>query len=257
MQNNFYSHVLVRSQVQENARAINEVLATELRNIGSGSIATADSADLVVKYPMTMAFVCGNGGASDVTVHIPGGITTMDSSDVSGYGYRSPSTGTWTYYAHAWSALLSTSGGTSYPAGRCANNGADTSGIVSQFRRIKTVESDTGVNNTTLDNGDVAILFYRTTEYKFAASTLVAGDRALWRAVNGGSLVEFATGLKTTSKFYYRRGGTTWYTYVAPANLSTIDAIRVDIQSQGKGTTSSELTYDFGWTVDIPLANAF
>lgn len=259
VQNNFYSHVLVRSQVQENARAISEVIATETRSVASGAVLAAAEDSIVVRSPMATGFICGFSGGSDVHVHIPGGVATMDTADVAGYGYRDASTGAWTYYDHTWSELRTTTGGADLPAQRCATlNGSDTAGIASEFRRIREVENDTGIQNDDLsDAGDVALLFYRQTTFRFTNSALVPGDRALFRGVNGGTPVEFATGLASTAAFNYRRGGSTWYTSVAAANLSTIDAVRVVVQSQGKGYTSDQLTYDFGWTIDIPLANAF
>ena len=252
-QNNFYSHVLLRSQVQENARAVTELVASDVRSLAPGGIILADSTRLVVRAPMATALICGRQGGSDVMVHVSGGLASIDTNEVGGYGYRDPGTGAWTYYDHTWSELYATGGN---PAIRCFINGADVSGAWPEFIRMKSVESDTGIDNTVLDDGTHVLIFYRKTEFRFDNSVLVPGDRALFRGIYGSTLVEFATGMATTAQFQYRTGPT-WVKYVAPASLSTVDAIRVVAQSVGKGDTSAQLGYDFGWTVDIPLANAF
>lgn len=92
-QNNFYSHVLLRSQVQENARAVTELVASDVRSLAPGGIILADSTRLVVRAPMATALICGRQGGSDVMVHVSGGLASIDTNEVGGYGYRAPALG--------------------------------------------------------------------------------------------------------------------------------------------------------------------
>ncbi len=247
VQNDFYSHVLLRSQVQENARALTEVIATEIRSVGGGGVVFADSSRLVIDAPMVTAMVCG-GIASDVAVHIPGGTASITTADVGGFGYLDPS-GTWSYYNLTWSQMLGAGGS---PEQVCYNNGADTVGISSEFLRLERIDNETGVSVSNLFGS--ALVIIRQTELKFAASVLIPGDRALYRGIFGGTLTEFVTGLSDDAHFEYWTGAA-WQMSVTGAGLASITQIRLVAQSQGLGESSQQLTYDFGWTVDIPLAN--
>ena len=251
VQNDFYSHVLLRSQVQENARALSEVVATEVRSVAPGAVILADSTRLVIRSPMVTALICGDQG-SDVIAHVRGGISSITTSEVAGFGHRDPLTGTWNHYDLTW-AQMEGSGGN--PPNRCKNKGADISGASSEFIRLERIDNETGIDEDDL-LGHV-IMIFRETEFRFDPSLLVSGDRALYRGIYGQTLVEFATGVATDARFEFRTGGPTWAKYVAPASLSAIDGIRLVAQSVGKGESSQQLTYDFGWTVDIPLANTY
>ena len=59
VQNDFYSHITLRSQVHENARAMNEIVANEIRSVAAGGVMVADSSRLVVRASMVTAAVCG------------------------------------------------------------------------------------------------------------------------------------------------------------------------------------------------------
>jgi prepilin-type N-terminal cleavage/methylation domain-containing protein len=253
VQNNFYAHVLLRSQVQENARALTDVIAAELRSVTRKGVILADSSRLVFRSPIVTAMVCGEqGGANgDVFVHMPGGVAGLTTSEVAGFGYLAAN-GTWTYYDNAWSALTATGGN---PKQGCASKGADTLGAGSSFVRLKKIDDDTGVNVPGLLGA--TILLYRKTEFKFAASTLISGERALYRGLYGGTLTELATGLTTGAHFEYRVGtSSTWSKSVTGSGLDSITRVRLVAQSEGLGETSQQANYDFGWTVDIPIPNA-
>jgi prepilin-type N-terminal cleavage/methylation domain-containing protein len=251
-QNDFYSHVLVRTQVQENARAMSELVSTEVRSVVPGGIVTADSAHLQLRSPTVTAFVCATipGMSGDVAAYMPGGVSAIDTAEVAGFGYRDPSTGTWAFYAATWSGIHATGGN---PATRCALNGASTSGAASHFVRLEAIDDHTGVPAASLVGS--ALLIFRRTEFLFDDSELMDGDRALFRKVNGGTGVEFVTGLAEGAHFEYRVGGA-WLTSVSSGSVADIDAIRLVAESIGRGDTSDQLTYDFGWTVDIRLPNA-
>jgi prepilin-type N-terminal cleavage/methylation domain-containing protein len=252
VQNDFYSHVNVRSQVQENTRAAVEIVASEIRSVTAKGVFLADSTQFGVRSPIVTGLVCGVQGG-DVVVHVQGGVPT-DSADVVGFGYRNPTTGVWSFYERAWTTMH-TSGGT--PALQCYTGGADTTGASANFLRMSNIDNDTGVNRATLAAQGAVLMFFRKTHFRFNSSTLISGDRSLWQGPYGGTLSELVTGMASAAHFEFRTGASTWAKSITGAKLDSINAIRIQSEAIGKGTSSRESSYDFGFTVDIPLANAY
>ena len=162
-------------------------------------------------------------------------------------------TGTWNHYDLTW-AQMEGSGGN--PPNRCKNKGADISGASSEFIRLERIDNETGIDEDDLPRTcDHDLSGNPSSASTPRCSCLVTGRSTA--GIYGQTLVEFATGVATDARFEFRTGGPTWAKYVAPASLSAIDGIRLVAQSVGKGESSQQLTYDFGWTVDIPLANTY
>ena len=248
VQNDFYAHVFLRSQVQENARAMTQLVAAEVRSIGDSAIIVADSSRLVVRQPIATFSVCGNTG-NDNYVHIPGGAAGFDTTSVTGIGYLTAG-GTWSWYDVTWSTLKASGGN---PAQGCYGNGADTTAIGSQFRRFDGLNTFTGVTAANLLGSTFVI--YHKTEFTFDDSALVDGTIALYRGTYNGTLTELATGLSSDARFEYWTGSA-WSKSVTGGTLANISRIRLVAQSVGVGESSQQASYDFGWTVDIPVANA-
>jgi hypothetical protein len=247
VQNEFYSWLLLRTEVQENARAMTEMVASELRSVPLTGVVVADSQRVVVRSPMVSASVCGVTG-TDAYVHMPGGSSSIHSQELLSLGKLNTSTGVWTFYDASYATLVGT-GGT--PAATCASNGADTTSASAQFLRLK-VGTITGTAPVV---GDVVMLG-RKTEFKIQNSALQSGLKALFRGNYGGTLTEFATGVASNAKFQYRYGTTTYYNTVTGSNLLLVDGIRIVAQSTGRGESGAKAQYAFGWTVDVPLTNA-
>jgi hypothetical protein len=248
VQNEFYSWLLLRTQVQENARAMTELISSEIRSVPLGGVVLADSNRVVVRSPMVSAAICDNAGLFDAFVHIPGGTPAIDQTDVRSLGVLNSTTGVWTFYDATWGQLNDT--GTGAPAA-CASNGADTTGASSEYRRLNYFTVTFGLPTV----GNV-MMIGRKTEFMIAPSTLSPGLIALYRGPYGGTLTEFATGIGSDAKFQYRYGTTTHYNSVTGGNLALIDGIRIVARSTGRGDSGAQTQYAFGWTVDVPLVNA-
>ena len=249
VQNDFFSHVLLRTQVQENARAMTEVVASEIRSMGGGGVLVADSANLVIRAPLVTGIVCG-AIDSDVAVYLPEGTSSFTTSEVAGFGSLG-SSGTWVYHDRTWSTLTA---GTGDPKATCFANGADTVGASSSFLRLQNVDDDLGVSVASLRGS--TILLFRKTAFELDDSALVPGGRALYRGLQGGTMTELTTGLSGDAHFEYWTGSS-WSKSVSGAtNLNAITRIRLTAESEGRGETSRQASYEFGWTIDIPLANA-
>ena len=187
VQNEFFSWILLRSQVQENARSITELVGSEIRSVAANGVILADSSRLAVRSPIVSALACGVEG-TDSYVHVPGGSAAIDQSDVAALGVLDAATGLWTFYDATWAQLVATLG---TAAATCATNGADTLGVSSEFLRLK-VGSVIGGGAPAVGT---VLMLCRKTEFKFAASVLDPGVRALFRGAYGDELVELATGL--------------------------------------------------------------
>jgi prepilin-type N-terminal cleavage/methylation domain-containing protein len=249
VQNDFYAQTMLRTQVQENARAMTEMVAADIRSVALGSAIIADSSRLVLRTPLITGMVCGTMSGTDVAVHVPGGTSSFTTSEVAGFGYLA-SNGTWSFYDNTW-AEMNQAAGTSKTA--CFNNGADTLGTGSSFLRLREIVNDTGIPAANLWGS--TIVLYRNLEFRFNPSTLVPGERSLYRGTYQSTLAELATGLSDAAHFEYWTGAA-WSKLVTGATLNSITRVRLVAQSEGTGETSQQSTFDFGWTVDIPLPNA-
>lgn len=258
VQNNFYAGIYVRSQAQENARAMKNVVESEIRAAAAGGVTTADSSRVVLRSNMAMGVVCGSQ-VNDVVVYFPSSSATLDTAQVGGYAHRSPRTGAWAYHNYSWSQLKVAGSGL---AAICAARGADTTGASGDFYRLAFVDDEAGfalplsVARTDSLMGS-AVMLYRRTEFRFNASSLVSGDRALYWGLEGGTLRELVTGMATTAHFEFRTGTNTWSKSVNSGTVASINGIRVVSNAIGKGSSSDQATYGFNLTADIPLSNAY
>jgi hypothetical protein len=226
-----------------------EVVASEIRSMGGGGVLVADSAHLVIRAPLVTGIVCG-AIDSDVAVYLPGGTANLATSEVAGFGSLGANA-TWAYHDRAWSALTAAGGD---PAGACYANGADTVGASASFLRLQSVDDDLGVTVAALSG--TTLLLYRKTAFELDDSALVPGGRALYRGLQGGAMTELTTGLSRDARFEYWTGSSWTKSVSGAADLNAVTRIRLTAESEGRGETSRQATYEFGWTVDIPLANA-
>ncbi len=250
-QNRFYTRVAVRSQVQENARSVTELIATEVRSATRGAVARAEPRRLALRTPVYMGIVCLVQGES-AYVYLPLDGRPLDPSEVGGYGVRRAD-GTWEYFDRPWKAIFDPSGGIG--AERCAEAvGADTAGVAQDFYRFREMAS---VPSPPAQAGTPVMLFRRR-EYRFQASTLQPGVLGLYMGLAGDTLAEFATGMTPDARFEYRvDGDSTYRATVTGANLALVDAVRVVALSTSQGAEGGGVEpYVYGWTVDVPMLNA-
>jgi Tfp pilus assembly protein PilW len=248
VQNQYYALQVERSAAQDNARMVTEVIASEIRSTMKNGVKTAANKQLVVRSPITLAVVCAVLAGHIVSVHIEGGDTLFDTGEVSGIALRDSLTGGWTYSDRNW-ADFDQSAGT--PAASCAANGADTTGATNEYHNFRSLNTYFGSDPPT---GSV-LMIYRDVNFVFATSQMDPTTVALFRGVDGGSVVEFATGMNTTAQFKYRTTGSTYATSVASGSTSTITAIRIEAQAQRKPQTGGVDDVTFGWGVNVILRN--
>jgi type II secretory pathway pseudopilin PulG len=243
VQNRYFALQIARTAAQDNARAVTEMVASEIRSVTKGGVALAENKRLVVRSPMVMGVVCASGAGPTTTVHLDGGDAGVTAADVAGLAQRNALTGAWTYSDGTTWASVRLPGGT--PAAACKANGADTVGAYKEFVNLSGTAPALGT----------VIMLYRKVEYKFAASGMTPGSTALFRGAYGGTLVEFATGVDTTAQFQYRTTTSTYANSVLPLALPDIIAIRIQAMARRKPPTGGVGDVTAGWSVNVFLRN--
>lgn len=249
VQNNFFSRQVARTAAQDNARSVTELIGSDVRSVTANGIVVADHRELVVHSPMALAGVCAQIPGPLTSVYVDGGMAGLDTSQVSGFALRDPLTGAWTYYdIPSWSTIESSGG---HPASDCAGNGADTVGASGNFMRLRKLRSYTGFNPAL----GTVLMLYRNVELAFQQSEMDPATWGLFRGIYGDSLVEFATGMDTTSGFWYRTGGSTYASQVTGAGLPLVDAVRVRSEAEERATSGGARPITYGWSVNMILRN--
>lgn len=248
VQNQYYALQLERSAAQDNARAVTEMIASEVRSVMAGGVVLAQNKRLVIRSPMVLGVVCGQMSGSHVAVQVDGGTANITTDDVAGVALRDSVTGSWTYQDADWGDMHQSS---HTPAASCAGNGADTVGAYADFLTFKRFKQYFG----TLPPVGSIVMFYRAVEYKYTTSAMDPTTTALYRGPYGGTLVEFATGMDSTAAFTYRTGGSTYATSVTGGSLSLIDAIHIEARARRRPQAGGVQDVTYGWGVNVYLRN--
>ena len=244
VQNQYYAFQLKRASAQDNVRSVTELVTSDLRAVPRRGLTFAQSTRLVFRAPVALAAVCGAAG-NETYVHVDGGVDGVPTDEVAGFAVRE-SLGEWSYYDVPWDDLESSAGA---PPSACAASGADTAGAGHEFITLADLDQHHAVPPAV---GDVLML-YRQTELVFAASELDPGSIALYRGPYGQTLVEFVTGMDSTSGFRYRVDGGTYLDSVAESLVHDVDAVRVDAMAVTPAETGGRDDITFGWSVAVPL----
>ena len=247
VQNRYYSSQRQMSGAHDNARAATELMASEIRSVMEDGVQVAGARTLTIRSPMLLAVVC-NVQSNFADVYTDGGEGGVDTLEVGGVAVRDTTTGAWTYGNSDWSNMDGSGGD---PDGDCADNGADTSGVATEFHRLRRLNSILG---SMPDEGDI-IMIFRETTFKFQTSVLDTTSIGLFRQFYGESLLEYATGMDATAQFQYRTGGSTYSDTVVAADLDDIDVIRIVADARKRAETGGIDDVTFGWSVNIALRN--
>ncbi len=248
VQNQFYALQLERSAAHDNARAVTETVASEIRSVMAGGVVVAENQRLVARSPMILGVVCGHAPGNRAAVQIDGGTDNITTGDVAGVALRDPVSGAWTYVDTDWQDMYQPGG---LPADGCAANGADTVGAYGDFTLFRNFNSYFGG----LPPVGSVVMFYRSVEYEFQASTMDSASMALYRGPYGETLVEFATGMDSTAQFTYRTGGSTYATSVTGGSLALVDAIHIEARARRRPRTGGVDDITYGWGVNVYLRN--
>ena len=186
-----------------------------------------------------------------VGVHTEGGEAAIEThaEEVAGFAVMD-GVGGWDYYDVDWTTIDDASS-SSVIAGSCYANGADTVEARDDFHSLRNLDS---YHPTVPDVGEVILLFSETT-FKFQTSVLDPTTVGLFRQINGGTLVEFATGMDSTAQFQYRTGTSSYLGSVSASSLGDIDGVHIVSEVKEPAPPGIEGEIRYGWSVNVALRN--
>jgi prepilin-type N-terminal cleavage/methylation domain-containing protein len=241
-QNRLNAAMTALGESQESARSAVQVAASELRSASSGSVISASSDRLVVRVPIVVGVICGEGASNHVGVYFP-----MDGRVID---LRTEADGKMLLNANV---------------GWQRRSFAGTDGFLGASSRQ--ICADAG-NGTAGDDGDYAtllgrdpvgtpIMIYRDVTYSFATSALDPSRRGFFRTAHREE-VELAQGFSSrTGLEYMVSNDGVWRTSVANNRLDDISAVRVLAEVSGVASSGSSTgNATFSLVREIQLRNA-
>jgi len=239
VQSDFYDFLVRQARVQDNARTVVQFVREVIPTVPEGGVVTATSTRFVVRRPQSHAVACADPGGSDLYVVLSNGIESISESDAEGVGeYTVGSPPSWSFIDTNVASLIGATG--LVPAAACFAEGVDTVGYFDDFVELNNINALTGSTRSVSD----VFMIYEEFEVSIGTSTLDTLNSALYHGINGGTLVEFVSGLASSASFEYRVG-TTWSSSVSGGNLANINAIRVNASTLvTAGGESSDANFD-------------
>jgi hypothetical protein len=247
VQNDFYSFLLQRSKVQDNARTFLEVVGEEVQAVHADGLIRAESTEIIYRTPQSMGAICAVVGP-DAYIHWsnPGSI---DLSLATGIAALDAPSDEWVY----GSATVSLSDVGIGAASVCAGAGADTTGAVPAFSRVANLGAITGLSHGV---GDVVMIFEEI-QLLIDTSVLDPSLLALYRGPNGGVLTEYATGVAPDARFQYwtPQGQGMWRNRLGTGLLDRTEKIRVVASTFQRAETGGGTDAEYSLVVDLDLRN--
>lgn len=242
-QNAFYADVAARTALHENVRSGLAVAASYLRGVQPGGMVVARADSLVVRHPMAVGAVCSRVG-QDTFVYLPFGPGGVSHALVRGYAARDGA-GQWTYTTATWASFYQASGASA--ATQCAQAGVDTTGARNDFYRLRIQPA--------LSQGSLLMIF-RETVLRLGPSGLEPGTRGLFVGPSHGTLVEFASAFSSSSRFQYRRAGSSQFVdEVTGAGLAAVEAVRIRLRAKARASRPGADSLTFEITNVVPFRN--
>lgn len=247
VQNDFYSFLLQRTRVQDDARTFLDVVGAEVQAVDDQGLIRAEADEMIYRTPQSMGAICAMVG-TDAYIHWSSP-TTIDPSTAAGFGALDRPSAEWVYGAAT--VTLADVGVTS--AAVCANAGADTTGAVAAFSRVANLSSVTGLAHAA---GDV-VMAYEEVHLLIDTSTLDPTLLALYRGPNGGELTEYATGLAGTAQFQYwtPQGQGMWRDRLGVGLMDRAEKVRVIASTFQPAESGIGTDAQYSLTVDLELRN--
>lgn len=214
------------------ARSSANVLIAELRMVETGAgveTAAADGLNLVARVPYAFGVVCATNGSSTTVALLPADSVMFAAGGYSGFAWRDPSTGAYTYVTSGTS--LSTGGSASTCTG---------AGITPLAAESPSPAGQIVVVTGTIPAGTPAgtvVFLYRRVQYEFKASTMAPGGTGLWRTVLAtGATEELAAPFHATARFRYYVAGSATPQAATPSPLSTIRGVEAQVDGRSEAT---------------------
>ena len=248
IQNEFYSDAVKRSALQESVRGAVSLVSTELRGVAAGGIVSAEADSVRYRFPLVMGGVCAVNG-TETYLYFPLDGEGVVGSEVSGYAVRD-SAGVWTHVPATWTSVYQSSG--VGPAQVCAQAGADTVGIQTDFYRLDNLSATPAIQA-----GDL-VMIYAERILRLDTSALDGSSTAIFWGPAGGDLTEFSDGLTPESAFQYKTSNSsTLRDRLTGGNLDRIVLVRFSAFGAAPASRANRDSLTFDLAVSVPLGNAY
>jgi type II secretory pathway pseudopilin PulG len=214
------------------------VVTDELRPVTGGGLIYADADSIAFRRPLVIGQFCAVVGSSSY-LYFPLDGQTLPTSQVAGIAVREADN-SWQYFDLTWAQMAITF--TTTGAAACANVGADTAKIRTEF----------GMVGTQVPVGTIFNL-YQVRNISITTSSLDSSMLGLFVGGTGETTREMAGGLLTGSGFTYRHSDGRLLTAPTTAELASIEAVRFTGLSSSSGRPDA---LSDSWVVEIRLRNA-
>jgi prepilin-type N-terminal cleavage/methylation domain-containing protein len=214
-----------RLDARQTARAGLTIMSTDLRMVTDGGLLAAAPESITVRVPYAFGLLCAMSGANTIGALAPVDSAIFANAVMEGVAWRT------------------TPGAYSFRDGQTAW-AAPSSASICAADSIRAVAGPTtslsgrviGMSGGLMGPAGTVFYLYQTVTYRFAASATFAGRVALWRTVAGGSDEEILAPFDTTAGFSYVIGSAQAPSDSAPANLSTVTGVELNLDAQSVST---------------------
>jgi hypothetical protein len=196
------------------------LMMSELRMLESGGgMVAATPTRVTVRAPYALGIVCGNTGVLTIS-QLPADPSVLGNAGYSGFAYRDPATGSYTYVEGA--ATQPVAAGESVCATASItvvqDGGGAFDGRALQFPLVPSPAPVIGA----------PVLLYQRITYEFRSSAMLPGRIALWRRVEETDVEEEVVApFDSTASFRFYVGDAAVAQDAVPAQLSTITGLEL------------------------------
>ena len=213
----YFEHQKTSSLARAVSRGPINRVVSDLRMVeAKGGLISVSPTTIEVRVPYAMGVVCGTSNSSTHISLLPVDSAMYAAPGYSGYAWRGGD-GTYRYKEDNQTKDVGTlSVCNSYQIGTLTSAGA-------KVIRIMPVLPDTASYGT-------PVFLYRKIRYEFRASGLVPGTTGLWRTrMENGQSEELSAPYDASAKFRFFIGSSVNAVDAAPANLSTVRGIELNM----------------------------
>lgn len=227
---------------RQGSRAAMNVMSAELRGVAQGGLVSASRDSIVVVVPFAFGMTCNTVSNTVIASLMPPDSLSYATSTADTMAWRDPNSGTYKLVPLTGIA----------PSTQTSACTADSIRVLSGGKLL-------GISGIpSADRPPTARLFYlaHTIRYKFAASTLLPGRRALWRQAGSGAWDELVAPFDTAAKFQFLVGPSLTLQASPPADLTTVRGLELQLISESVSKAPGVPDYQrFRLVTRVPFLN--
>ncbi len=220
------------------ARAAQNVTSVELRMVSDGGLIAASPDSVIVRVPYAFGIACGVSGGRRIASLMPTDSLMYFSATPLGVARRLPGGN---YTVREGIAVTATT-----DTGTC---------VAENIRRVPN-GTWVGIAPPSVAPNGYMFYLYQSVTFRFSASTDLPGRIGLWRRVNNGAYEELVAPFDSTTRFRFLVGSNPQPVDVAPADLSTVAGLELNLVAESYEIPQGKSTYtDFDLPIQIVFLN--